>query len=170
MAGRSVRVCLCVWTKRSLTSEWRQQTKCFLFSPAVAELCRETSALNPSASSIRLREFAVLLVCALECLHYLSARRLRQTHPFHPPRKFMAPVGLGRKVGSRSAGCAVDTSAAHFVLDIPSFPALSSAAFVILTLKGFMGGEGGGSVDTSWCRKQIAVVFTTSCHLSIRTR
>lgn len=137
--------CVCVSEPNDhLLQTRRQQTKCFLFSPAVAELCRETSALNPSASSIRLREFAVLLVCALECLHYLSARRLRQTHPFHPPRKFMAPVGLGRKVGSRSAGCAVDTSAAHFVLDIPSFPALSSAAFVISTLKGFMGGEGGG--------------------------
>lgn len=56
--------------------------------------------------------------------------------------KVYGPCRTWRKVGSRSAGCAVDTSAAYFFLDIPSFPALSSAAFVILTLKGFMGRGG----------------------------
>lgn len=60
--------------------------------------------------------------------------------------KVYGPCRTWRKVGSRSAGCAVDTSAAHFVLDIPSFPALSSAAFVISTLKGFMGRGGGEGV------------------------
>lgn len=50
------------------------------------------------------------------------------------------------------------------ILDIPSFPALSSRGVCYLDTERIL-----GNVDTSCCRKQIAVVFAASCHLYILT-
>lgn len=125
----SVFVCL---PKRSLTITRRQQTN--VFSPTVAELCWEVS-FEPLASSIRLRSLQFARLRFQMFALFFSAGSDKHIS-VSSSAKVYGPVGLGE---SQFTVCWMHCIPPLLILHIPSFPALSSVVFVILTLKGFWG-------------------------------
>ena len=79
--------------------------------------------------------------------------------------KVYGPCRTWRKVGSRSAGCAVDTSTPHF--SIPSCIVIRGVCYLDAER---IHGWGGWVLIQAGVGSKLLVVFTTSCHLSILPR